>query len=172
VKKYALTFLRKTVVFLYVKYGVDFNSHVSPIPEADELDRLTEALRVPPFDEMCASLTHNASAFGWPDTTRDLVSGWIKHQALCPRKLGDMNASTVVSHPGIFELIGLPKTYDTLIEEATRRKCPTTGKDLTDPVICLFCGELFCSQSTCCQKPDLVSGETTRIGGAQQHMRK
>ncbi|KAJ6445707.1 ubiquitin-protein ligase E3 component [Purpureocillium lavendulum] len=172
VKKYALTFLRKTLVFLYVKYGVDFNSHVSPIPEADELDRLTEALRVPPFDEMCASLTHNAAAFGWPDTTQDLVSGWVKHQALCARRMGDMSPTAMVSHPGIFELIGLPKTYDTLIEEATRRKCPTTGKDLTDPVICLFCGELFCSQSTCCQKPDTVSGETTRIGGAQQHMRK
>jgi E3 ubiquitin-protein ligase UBR1 len=83
-----------------------------------------------------------------------------------------MSESALVSHPGIFELIGLPKTYDTLIEESIRRKCPTTGQDLTDPVICLFCGEIFCSQSNCCQKPETVGRETTRIGGAQQHMRK
>ncbi|XP_044714951.1 putative zinc finger in n-recognin (UBR box) domain-containing protein [Hirsutella rhossiliensis] len=172
VKKYALTFLRKTLVFLYVKYGVDFNSRVSPTPDADELDRLTEALRVPSFDEMCASLTSNSAACGWPDTTRPLVAGWVQHQALWAERSGDMSPTALVSHPGIFELIGLPKTYDTLIEEATRRRCPTTGKDLTDPVICLFCGEVFCSQSTCCQKPDLVSGEANRIGGAQQHMRR
>ena len=174
VKKYALTFLRKSVVFLYVKYGVDFNNQVSNNEDAnaDELDRLTEALRVPTFDEMCAALTSNASDCGWPATTPVLVSGWIKHQVMWPRGHGDMNRSALVSHPGIFELIGLPKTYDTLIEEATRRKCPTTGNDLTDPVICLFCGELLCSQSTCCQKPETIGRETTRIGGAQQHMRK
>ncbi|KID60163.1 E3 ubiquitin-protein ligase ubr11, partial [Metarhizium hybridum] len=174
VKKYALTFLRKSVVFLYVKYGVDFNSHIlsSQDADSDELDRLTAALRLPSFDEMCASMTENAFACGWPTTTCDLVSGWIKHQVVWPNGYGDMSQSALVSHPGIFELIGLPKTYDTLIEESIRRRCPSTGKDLTDPVICLFCGEIFCSQSNCCQKPETVGRETTRIGGAQQHMRK
>lgn len=173
-KKYALTFLRKSVIFLYVRYGVDFNSHISPTPDADELDRLTETLRVPSFDEMCAAVTENSAACGWPQTTGALVSGWVKHQVMWPGGDQEMPHSAVLSHPGIFELIGLPKNYDTLIEEATRRKCPTTGKELTDPVICLFCGDLFCSQGTCCQKtnssPDGV--EYTKIGGAQQHMRK
>ncbi|KAM0188583.1 hypothetical protein ACHAPI_010517 [Fusarium lateritium] len=173
-KKYALTFLRKCVIFLYVKYGVDFNSHVSPTPDADELERLTEALRLPTFDEMCAAITDNASACGWPQTTASLVSGWVKHQVMWPGDYSDIPLSAMMSHPGIFELIGLPKNYDALIEEATRRKCPTTGKELTDPVICLFCGELSCSQGTCCQKTDNSSDRTeyTKIGGAQQHMRK
>lgn len=173
-KKYALTFLRKSVIFLNVKFGVDFSSHVSPIPDADELDRLTEILRVPTFDEMCASMTQNASACGWPETTVPLVSAWIKHQVMFPRGQNlEVPRSAVLSHPGIFELIGLPKNYDTLIEEATRRRCPTTGKDLTDPVICLFCGELFCSQGTCCQTRDERSeSETAKIGGAQRHMRE
>ncbi|KAK7430780.1 E3 ubiquitin-protein ligase ubr1 [Neonectria magnoliae] len=173
-KKYALTFLRKSVIFFYVKYGVDFNSHISPTPDADELDRLTEALRVPSFDEMCAAVTGNAAACGWPQTTTELVTGWVKHQVMWPGGSGEMPHSAKLSHPGIFELVGLPKNYDTLIEEATKRKCPTTGKELTDPVICLFCGDLFCSQATCCQKtntsPDGI--EYTKIGGAQQHMRK
>lgn len=174
VKKYALVFLRKCVVFLHVKYGVDFNSHVSSAhdADADELDRLTEALRIPTFDEICAAMTEKATACGWPATTEALVSGWVKHQVMWPRGYGDLSRSSLVSHPGIFELIGLPKTYDTLIEEATRRRCPTTGKDLTDPVICLFCGELLCSQSTCCQRPETTGRETSRIGGAQQHMRR
>lgn len=174
-KKYALTFLRKSVVFLYIKYGVDFNSHVSLTPEADELERLTDVLRLPTFDEMCASMTDNGPACGWPHSTSALVNGWIKHQVMWRGGYDQLPGTAMLSHPGIFELIGLPKNYDTLIEEATRRKCPTTGKELTDPVICLFCGDLFCSQGTCCQALDmtaLVNGEEpTRIGGAQQHMR-
>lgn len=179
VKKYALVFLRKSVIFMYVKYGVDFQSHVSPEAEAEELERLTETLKVPTFDEMCASLTHLAATYGWPETTHEMVGGWVKHQVLSPRDEGEPSAgslpqSAMVSHPGIFELVGLPKNYDTLIEEATRRRCPTTGKDLTDPTICLFCGDLFCSQGTCCSKLDRSAGrkEATMIGGCQQHMRK
>ncbi|KFA48485.1 hypothetical protein S40293_00366 [Stachybotrys chartarum IBT 40293] len=171
-KKYALTFLRKCVVFLHVRYGVDFNSHVSLNPDAEELERLTEALRVPTFDEMCASLTVNASQCGWPATTEALVMAWVKHQVLSPRGFSEGTQPSMISHPGIFELIGLPKNFDSLIEEATRRKCPTTGKDLTDPVICLFCGAVFCSQGTCCQRPETAEREATVIGGAQQHMRR
>ncbi|KAL6869088.1 E3 ubiquitin-protein ligase ubr1 [Amphichorda felina] len=175
VKKYALTFLRKSLLLLNVKFGVDFNTHVSSNPDADELDRLTEVLRVPTFDGMCASLTNNAAACGWPETAAAVVSGWIKHQLLWPKDYPDTpEKHAVVSHPGIFELIGLPKTYDTLIEEAARRSCPSTGKDLTDPVICLFCGEIFCSQGTCCQKTSITPDwtEASRIGGAQQHMQR
>lgn len=173
-QKYALTFLRKSLLFLNIKYGVDFNSYVSLNPEADELDRLTEILRVPTFDEMCAAITCDASKVGWPMQTGSIVSGWIKHQVLWPRTNYDSPKSAVISHPGIFEIIGLPKTYDTLIEEASKGRCPTTGKDLTDPVICLFCGDIFCSQATCCQKEmTLQDGtETSKLGGAQQHMRK
>lgn len=171
-KKYALTFLRKSLLFLYIKYGVDFNSHISPTPDAEELDRLTESMRIPSFDEMCAAMTPNAGACGWPETTQSLVSGWVKHQVMWPRAYNEVPRSGMMSHPGIFELIGLPKTYDTLIEEATRNRCPTTGKDLTDPVLCLFCGALFCSQGTCCQRTDASDRESTRLGGAQQHMRR
>ncbi|KOS20136.1 E3 ubiquitin-protein ligase ubr1 [Escovopsis weberi] len=188
VKKYALTFLRKCVVWLHVNRGVDFNSHLSLDPDADELDRLTGALRLPTFDEMCAAMTYNGAACGWPSTTQAVVSGWIKHQVvwsqsrqeLHNKRFGawkqspnDLLGSAMPSHPGIFELLGLPNTYDTLIEEATRRRCPTTGNDLVDPVICLFCGELFCSQSSCCLRQEVsdILGQSP-VGGAQQHMKR
>jgi len=172
VKKYALIFLRKSVLFMNIKYGVDFNSQFSTTPEADELDRLTEALRMPTFDEMCAAPTSNCTACGWPENTRLLVQGWISHGLAASATDSETLQSAQVSHPGIFELIGLPKIYDTLIEEATRRRCPTRGKDLTDPTLCLFCGEFFCGQSTCCQKPIQLPGWTEQqiVGGAQQHM--
>ncbi|PHH72748.1 hypothetical protein CDD82_5813 [Ophiocordyceps australis] len=172
VKKYALVFLRKSLLLLYIKYGIDFNSFVSLNPEADELHRLTEAMMLPSFDQMCASLTSKSSACGWPETIRDVVLGWVKHQVLGSNKPSQVPQTAIVSHPGIFELIGLPKTYDTLIEEASRRTCPTTGKDVSDPVICLFCGEIVCSQSTCCQKLCKVGNESVKLGGGQQHMRR
>lgn len=173
VKKYALAFLRKSVVLLYVKYGVDFNSHISPNPEQDELERLTETLRVPSFDEMCTSLTSFGSNYGWPSSTHGLVDGWIKHEIVGKQKHDFPPASALVSHPGIFELVGLPKNYDYLIEECTRRRCPTTGKDISDPMICLLCGDVFCGQGICClaEEPRSRGRSSRRIGGAQQHMR-
>jgi E3 ubiquitin-protein ligase UBR1 len=177
VKKYALVFLRKCVVLLHVRYGVDFNSRVSPSPELDELERLTEMLRVPSFDAMCTSLTGLGPEYGWPQSTQRLVGGWVRHYFLYPVRhhLGRRPPSAVVSHPGIFELIGLSKNYDQLIEECTRRRCPTTGKDVTDPHICLLCGDVFCGQGICCLKEEKsIRGRRnpTRVGGAHQHMRR
>lgn len=185
-KKYAQCFLRKCVILLYVKYGVDFNSHISPSPEQDELDRLTEALRLHHFDDMCAALTPLGIHVGWPGSLCDqLVRGWIRHDKASWR--GDSSTlpsgpdpqfprvaspETLVSHPGIFELVGLPKTYDSLIEECTKRRCPKTGKDVSDPMICLLCGEVFCGQALCCTADDSTRSRGQKIGGAQQHMRK
>ncbi|ROW18168.1 hypothetical protein VPNG_00112 [Cytospora leucostoma] len=185
-KKYAQTFLRKCVILLYVKYGVDFNSHISPQPEQEELDRLTEALRLPDFDSMCAALTPLGIHVGWPGSLCDqLVRGWIRHDKThwWARSKDDdpalrqlIDPAQMLSHPGIFELVGLPKNYDTLIEECTRRRCPRTGKDISDPMICLLCGDVFCGQSICCQAEDdrtmRRQANRRRIGGAQQHMRK
>jgi E3 ubiquitin-protein ligase UBR1 len=190
VQKYALVFLRKCVLLLYVRYGTDFNSHISHNPGDSELDRLTEALRLPSFDSICFSMC-NGEPPGREDPNRTmtsrLVEGWMQHQAMS-RILSPKQGMVVppggespyqaprieVAHPAIFELIGLPKNYDTLMEETMRRKCPTTGKDVTDPMLCLFCGDIFCGQSICCLKEEAGTRNkpATQIGGAQQHMRK
>ncbi|KAI0385854.1 hypothetical protein F5Y04DRAFT_158585 [Hypomontagnella monticulosa] len=183
VKKYALVFLRKVTVLLHVHLGVDFNSHISPVPEADELTRLTTALRLPSFDEMCAAFTPLSSQFSWPSQMDTIVKGWLHHQAraqVAKPTVIEKDAEEVLpvsaqlSHPGIFELVGLPKNFDTLIEESAKRRCPKTGKDLTDPMVCLMCGDIFCGQTMCCMMEYQEPGPdkpVMRIGGAQQHMR-
>ncbi|KAK4160954.1 E3 ubiquitin-protein ligase [Cladorrhinum sp. PSN259] len=189
-RKYALTFLRKCIILLHVKFGVDFNSRPSPAPEQPELERLTEMLKLPSFDEMLTSLTAEGPQYGWPVDTPRLVEGWMHHQANQLYKMSLMKGmeenmieeeklirllppSAALSHPGIFELVGLPKNYDTLIEECTKRRCPTKGKDITDPIICLFCGDIFCGQAVCCAA-EIKDGrhKVLRIGGAQQHVLK
>lgn len=166
VQKYALAFLRKVVILLHVRYGVAFHNHVPGNAEATELARLTETLRLPSFEEMC-NINPTSSAEG--STLNHLVSGWITHLSTYeqPKKL-------TIAHPTIFELIGLPKNYDTLMEETMKRRCPTTGKDVSDPMLCLFCGDIFCAQSICCLKegPARPGKRPQQIGGAQQHMLK
>jgi E3 ubiquitin-protein ligase UBR1 len=183
VRKYALIFLRKATILLHVHHGVDFNSYVPTSPEADELSRLTAALRLPTFDEMCAALTPLAADCGWPPRIEVLVHGWIRHQILWPAPVPSdkedgpwvLPSSALVSHPGIFELVGLPKNFDTLIEYCAHKRCQTTGKDLADPVVCLMCGEIFCGQTICCLRSIVDDGpgdkRKMKIGGAQQHMR-
>ncbi len=188
VKKYALVFLRKCAVLMYAHAGVDFNSHVSPAPELPELERLGEALRLPSFDDMCAALTPAGPAAGWPAAAaRHLVGGWVHHSYVHAhveaRGSPDSAAIPVpyvlppsarLSHPGVFELVGLPQHFDQLLDDCTRARCPTTGKDVSDPMICLHCGEVFCGQAICCLKEESRGPRSARrrIGGAQQHMRR
>ncbi|KAH7364695.1 hypothetical protein BKA65DRAFT_491879 [Rhexocercosporidium sp. MPI-PUGE-AT-0058] len=135
-------FLRKAAMLLHVRHGAAFQDFISTNPSADELDRLSEAMHLP------------------SPHLNTLVYGWVRHASI-PSESPSLIS---LSHPAIFELIGLPKNYDTLMEETMKRRCPTTGKDVSDPMLCLHCGIIICGQSICCRAQD--------IGGAQQHMRK
>lgn len=183
VKRYALVYLRKTALLLHVRYGVDFSSCFPH--NSNELERLTDALRLPSFDEICEAIGSGQPAqtgdlIGDSQTLNDadisptqhLIWGWIHAQFA--RQMTDADAKITVSHPAIFELIGLPKNYDTLMEETMKGRCPTTGKDVSDPMLCLFCGAIFCGQAICCLKdePRRPGEPPAQIGGAQQHMRK
>ncbi|TAQ84978.1 hypothetical protein B7494_g6686, partial [Chlorociboria aeruginascens] len=170
VRKYAQVFLRKVVILLHVRYGITFSNHISSSPDADELDRLSEALGLPSFDEICLSVSPFTAS---SSTVPLLVDQWIKQARNQSRSQSEGNAEIIsVAHPAIPELIGLPKNYDTLMEEVMKRHCPTTGKDITDPMLCLFCGEIFCGQSSCCAKEatPMRGSRKMIIGGGQQHM--
>ena len=175
VQKYAQTFLRKVALLLHVRYGISFQSHVCTNPDGTELERLTEALRLPVFDAMCSHIPDPDARL----TTSVLMDWWIEHNREYYNSsrfdLGyDHSRRINVGHPAIFELIGLPKNYDALMEETMKRRCATTGKDVSDPMLCLFCAEIFCGQSICCLKegPARPGRRTQKIGGAQQHMLK
>jgi E3 ubiquitin-protein ligase UBR1 len=167
VRKYALVFLRKVAILLHVRCGLTFANYIPTNPDADELDRLTEALKLPTLDQMYASVVpiykdHNP-------VVHALVTGWINHSKSYSDK------QLTLSHPAIFELIGLPKNFDTLMEETMKRRCPTTGKEVTDAMLCLFCGEIFCGQAICCLKPasNTTGGaRVPHIGGSQLHTKK
>ena len=164
-RSYALPFLRKVTILLHARYGVDFPDMGFADIDEPELDRLTVALRLPSLDDMIWSVGDLCD--GNPSVIQSVVAGWIDHwkwtSGESPLRSAALNGLRP-SHPAIFELIGLPMRYDTLTYETMRRRCPTTGKELVDPTICLFCGTIFCSQATCCNK--------NGVGGCNQHMEK
>jgi E3 ubiquitin-protein ligase UBR1 len=132
-----------------------------------ELDRLTRALRLPSLPQMFALVCENENP-NEPTPLQMTLAGWVSHWCYGLNESTEMGESAILglrpAHPGIFELIGLPKHYDTLLDEVMRRKCPTTKRDLAEPAICLFCGDIFCSQAVCCSVDEL--------GGCNLHMKK
>lgn len=164
ISSYALTFLRKVAILLHVQHGVEFPNAGYGDIDASELDRLTKTLRMPSLDDIFASIKP-ARASGNPFDA--MVSGWIFHwnASRAGVRIGDHKLWPSLSHPAIFELVGLPKYFDSLIELANRRRCPNSKKELTDPSICLFCGDIFCSQAVCCM-------DSTSLGGCNQHVLK
>lgn len=162
VDAYTLPFLRKCIILMYVRYGLDFECPYNVDPAAPELDRLTALLHLPSLEDMFGFYTGSSEG---SYRLRRITRRWILQADLaCEQGFRGPNV-IALAHPAIFELVGLPKNYDTLTEEAIRRKCPTTNKEITDPAVCLFCGAFFCSQAVCCMKDK--SG-----GGCNQHMKQ
>ncbi|PYH41465.1 putative ubiquitin-protein ligase E3 component (UBR1) [Aspergillus saccharolyticus JOP 1030-1] len=162
---YALTFLRKVVILLHVQHGVEFPPTSCHDVDAPELDRLTRVLRLPSLDEIFGTINdiHNrGSVFD------SVIAGWIHHWNVSRPGMpfGCHSLWPGLPHPGIFELVGLPKYFDNLIDEANRRRCPKSKKELMDPCICLFCGDIFCSQAVCCMD------KNQNLGGCNQHVPK
>ncbi|KZM18370.1 RING-type E3 ubiquitin transferase [Ascochyta rabiei] len=163
ISSYALPFLRKAAILMHVRYGIELPHISMDQVDESELSRLTTLLRLPSLHELFSSFAARSSS-GY--ITRSIVGGWVRHLLWAQAGNQPLRPTISLSHPAIFELVGLPKTYDMLTDEAIRRKCPTTGKELTDPALCLFCGEIMCSQAVCC-----MTGKGQR-GGCNQHLAK
>lgn len=160
---YATPFLRKTVILLHTRYGVVFPPSDFAEARESEQARLCKFLRLPSVDEVLDTCMTSNDEGAY---LRAIIMGWCKHASM-------KNHAVTMSHPAILELVGLPKNYDALVDEAIRRRCPTTGNDMTEPNLCLFCGEIFCGQAICCTVE--VGNEEDgprQLGGANMHMRK
>ncbi|KAH0559158.1 hypothetical protein GP486_004303 [Trichoglossum hirsutum] len=164
ISRYALPFLRKSVILLHTCYGVDFpNTGLTDLDD-NEVDRLTRALNLPSIDEIFESVVGHGEGSA---VIQSIANGWARHWVWSyegKRRAQHITGALSLSHPTIPELVGLPKNFDTLVEEAMKRRCPNTGKELGDPSVCLFCGDIFCSQALCCSRNDL--------GGCNQHLAK
>lgn len=180
---YSLPFLRKSLILMNVRHGMDYSNVTTLLdPASSELQRLTSLLRLPSLSQMIATIM---SAEPHSEVLQKIIDGWIKHWAWTQEGKHASTSATVtkvarpsfpfsLSHPGIFEIVGLPSKYAAFADAATQLRCPSTGLELSDPCLCLWCGEIFCGQATCCDDIDGVSrfGSVGRRGGAGRHRRK
>ena len=169
-KSYALAFMRKAALLFHVAHRVDLPTTAGSEASLPELDRLLHFMQLP---RICEILT-DFSEFSPSSSLRSLASAWMSDwdqygsrepwQRFPVTETKPANGIRLL-HPAPLELIGLPKHYDALIELSSRKKCPTTGKELTEPALCLFCGEIFCSQTVCCMTRQ-------HRGGCNAHIEK
>ena len=223
VLSYLLPFLRKCLLLMHIRAGVDFSAISDLNSESPEIDRLAQALGLPSLDSLIQSVLSNGSS---SEELTQLIQSWITHWRVQRRKLpkkfissslqntilkgvsdanlgedanlppgNDPTAEDIVlglsmeaalenilnrdshlrkplqlrvPHPGIYELVPLPQTHDILNAESLSRSCPTTKGPLTDPCLCLLCGDIFCGQAQCCSK-ERVKGSGNTVGGCVQH---
>ena len=169
-KVYSLAFLRKATIFFHVAHGVDFPTTAGSEAGLPELERLCHLLHLPDISDILISF----SDYSTSSTLKSRAALWLSDCIRCEMKEFPKEQHAA-SHPGLLgikllhpaplELIGLPQYFDVLMEVSQTRKCPTTGKEVSDPVLCLFCGEIFCSQTVCCLSNDLR-------GGCNKHVEK
>uniref|UniRef100_A0AAY4AXF0 E3 ubiquitin-protein ligase n=1 Tax=Denticeps clupeoides TaxID=299321 RepID=A0AAY4AXF0_9TELE len=85
------------------------------------------------------------------DTFAPLLQRWCGNPAVT-KALKDY--ITVLRYPRKRNrLIDLPEDYSVLLNQASHFKCPkSSDEERKHPTLCLVCGTMLCSQSTCCQK--------------------
>lgn len=228
VQSYILPFLRKCLLLLYVRTGIDFSAVSGLDSQSPEIDRLTHVLGLPSIDELIGDcLSSSPLSYKLQQLMNHWISHWRVHRYKPARTPPKSQRSTVINHqndilrgifspnqggsfadtalsiptppgayiddtssrpssaqsaapeqvrplrlphPGVYELVALPQTHDILNAESLARRCPKTKGPLTDPCLCLFCGEVFCGQAQCCSiEAPLGSGNTQ--GGCFLHQR-
>uniref|UniRef100_A0A673YMQ9 E3 ubiquitin-protein ligase n=1 Tax=Salmo trutta TaxID=8032 RepID=A0A673YMQ9_SALTR len=97
-------------------------------------------------------------------TVFPLLQRWCGHPAVTKALKGEMQT---ISYPRKRNrLIELPEDYSALLNQASHFQCPnSTDDERKHPTLCLFCGTILCSQSTCCHSQ--LDGE--EVGACTAH---
>jgi Proteolysis_6 C-terminal len=137
-QRFILPFLRKAVIFSHVYEGIIFSN----IHNTDEVesDRLCRLLGLPTLAEV----------FDMDITTNVLLSSMIQNWTSWRSGYDPWSVTLELHHPAVFEVIGLPTRLDVLLELASKYHCPRCSQVPDEPTMCLFCGEIVCSQTRCC----------------------
>ncbi|XP_061698857.1 E3 ubiquitin-protein ligase UBR1 [Syngnathoides biaculeatus] len=120
----------------------------------------------PPEDLFCASVSCQAqmealcSYLALPsnvfqlfqdhrDTVAPLLHRWCSTPAIIKGLRGKIQSVRYPRRRN--QLIDLPEDYSALLNQASHFQCPKSADDeRKHPTLCLFCGAMLCSQSTCC----------------------
>ncbi|XP_071354990.1 E3 ubiquitin-protein ligase UBR1 isoform X2 [Trachinotus anak] len=83
------------------------------------------------------------------DTVNPLLQRWCGSPAITKALKG--KTQTLRYPRARNRLIDLPEDYSALLNQASHFQCPkSTDDERKHPTLCLFCGAMLCSQSSCC----------------------
>ncbi|KAK1338981.1 hypothetical protein QTO34_019650 [Cnephaeus nilssonii] len=141
-------YLRCAALFFHYLLGVT--------PPEDLFTNSTEG----EYSALCSYLSLPTNLFllfqEYWHTVKPFLQRWCADPALlnCLKQ-----KSTIVRYPRKRNnLIELPDDYSCLLNQASHFRCPRSADDeRKNPVLCLFCGTILCSQNICCQ--ETVNGE-------------
>uniref|UniRef100_A0A6Q2YLN7 E3 ubiquitin-protein ligase n=1 Tax=Esox lucius TaxID=8010 RepID=A0A6Q2YLN7_ESOLU len=147
-------FLRCAALFFYCLTGV---------PPPEELSVTTGQM-----EALCSYLALPSNVFQLfqchSGTVSPLIRRWCGHPSIAKALKGEIQT---ISYPRKRNrLIDLPEDYSALLNQASHFQCPNSMDDeRKHPTLCLFCGTILCSQSTCCQSQ--LDGED--VGACTAH---
>uniref|UniRef100_A0A8C9SYM4 E3 ubiquitin-protein ligase n=1 Tax=Scleropages formosus TaxID=113540 RepID=A0A8C9SYM4_SCLFO len=140
-------FLRCAALFFNCLTGISPPEELSNTPVSS--DSQLEAL--------CSYLALPSNLFSLFEAHKEVVSQLLQRYLWCgsPVVTKAMKGEVlVIRYPRKQNrLIDLPEDYSTLLNQACHFQCPKASDDeRKHPTLCLFCGAMLCSQSTCCQE--------------------
>uniref|UniRef100_A0A4W5RUJ6 E3 ubiquitin-protein ligase n=1 Tax=Hucho hucho TaxID=62062 RepID=A0A4W5RUJ6_9TELE len=151
VRRGVMPFLRCAALFFNCLTGV---------PPPEELSSTTGRY----FRALCSYLALPCDVFQLfqehRGTVSPLLQRWCGHPAVTKALKGEIYPRKRN------RLIELPEDYSALLNRASHFQCPnSTDDERKHPTLCLFCGTILCSQSTCCHSQ--LDGE--EVGACTAH---
>ncbi|KAL7380104.1 hypothetical protein ABVT39_011811 [Epinephelus coioides] len=143
VKRGIEPFLRCTALFFSCLTGV---------PPPEELFN-TAVTSQGQMEALCSYLAVPSNVFQLFQEHRDTFTPLLQRWCGSPAVTKVLKGKTqTVRYPRRRNrLIDLPEDYSSLLNQASHFQCPkSTDDDRKHPTLCLFCGAMLCSQSSCC----------------------
>ncbi|XP_062252629.1 E3 ubiquitin-protein ligase UBR1 [Platichthys flesus] len=105
------------------------------------------------MEALCSYLALPSNVFQLFQEHRDTVNPLLQRWCGSPAITKALKSKTqTVRYPRRRNrLIDLPEDYSALLNQASHFQCPkSTDDERKHPTLCLFCGAMLCSQSSCC----------------------
>jgi hypothetical protein len=152
VYNYLVIFMRKSLLLSHsMQITMDYYERDD---DETELDSLLKKLKLPKIDELIDQIVQN-------NTLCEVIINWC----MPLDQISDLHLKQFnVEYPFVYHIHPLPQRLDDLFEVTRSYTCPNCDFIPSSPAICLFCGEILCFKSFCCQKGS--------YGECNLHMRK
>uniref|UniRef100_I3KW87 E3 ubiquitin-protein ligase n=1 Tax=Oreochromis niloticus TaxID=8128 RepID=I3KW87_ORENI len=151
----------KTGIAPFLRCAALFFNCLTGVPPPEELFSISGRFHCKQMEALCSYLALPSNVFQLFHDHRETVS------PLLQRSVNTIASYTSSQYPRKRNrLIELPEDYSTLLNQASHFKCPkSTDDERKHPTLCLFCGAMLCSQSSCC----LSQLEREDVGACTAH---